>query len=212
MEAVSHYHPHLERHPAGGRAAKSETLPRPLTASSPYALLALVPLVVGATGLVAWAPALGLSLCIALGAVVRGLVEWYWLVRDRQKADRWIRMHPRGRPTSGVVAARIGELTAPGMRRSLARSLRNAVRAAMRPPTLSASPMDLAGVRSEAPVIESIAARLADLEWPVNARGVLLTLDLLTNAHGGSPLYERSQREELHTALARVRAALDNHR
>ncbi len=212
MEAVSHYHPHLERHPAGGRALESETLPRPRTASLPYALLALVPLVVGATGLIAWAPALAVSLCIAIGAVVRGLVEWYWLVRDRQKADHWIRMHPRGHPTSGLVVSRIGELTAPSMRRILARSLRNAVTAAMRPPTLSASPMDLAGVRSEAPVIESIAARLAELERPVNARGVLLTLDLLTNAHGGSPLYERSQREELHETLTRVRAALDNRR
>ena len=56
-------------------------------------------------------------------------------------------------------------------------------------------------MRTESATIQRLADRLAELRRPVNSRGVVLTLDLLTNAGGASPLYDRSQRDRLRRSL-----------
>jgi hypothetical protein len=163
-----------------------------------------------AIGLVDW------RLGAFLGAAALALgTSWglIWLVRrsrERTQADRWIRGHRYLQPTPDLVARRAAELTAPKMRRLLATSLRNAVRKSQRRAALSASPLNSSAVRDEALLVGQLADRLADLEQPVNARGVLLTQDLLT--HGGSPLYGRATRQELESALLSVLAALENGR
>jgi hypothetical protein len=58
-------------------------------------------------------------------------------------------------------------------------------------------------------LIGRLADRLADLQRPVNALGIVLTLDLLTNRQGGSPLYERQYRDKLRSTLQSTLSALD---
>jgi hypothetical protein len=182
-------------------------LPRLIRAAAPYVA---VPILLIAIGLVDRRLGIFLAAVAIAAGLSRGIV---WIVqrsREHARADRWIRGHRYLHPAPDLVARRSAELTAPGMRRMLAKSLRDAARKSQRGPVLSASPLNAAAVRDEAVLIERLADRLADLEQPVNARGVLLTRDLLT--HGGSPLYGRAERQELESALLSVMAAVENGR
>ena len=89
------------------------------------------------------------------------------------------------------LAWRVEELVTPKNRLDLAHTLRSLVREADARYLPSASPVNRVAVRAEAETLLAVAARLADLERPVAARGVLLVDRLLVD--GFSPLYDREQ-------------------
>ena len=97
------------------------------------------------------------------------------------------------------LAWRVEELVSTKNRLDLAHSLRSLVRDA-RPSYLpSASPFNRLAVRAESDQLLAIAARLADLERPVAARGIVLLDRLLTD--GSGPLYDRERQEDFGPTL-----------
>jgi len=105
------------------------------------------------------------------------------------------------------LAWRVEELVATKNRLDLAHSVRSLVRDA-RPSYLpSASPFNRLVVRAESDQLLAVAARLADLERPVAARGVVLLERLLTD--GSGPLYDRDRVDEFGSTLDTILDALE---
>ncbi len=75
------------------------------------------------------------------------------------------------------------------------------------PWALTASPVNFAAARTQVPLLRRLSDRLADLDRPVSARGVLLVEQLLTDGFG--PLYERERAGELRPALITAFRALE---
>ena len=71
----------------------------------------------------------------------------------------------------------------------------------------SASPFNRLVVRAESDALLAVAARLADLERPVAARGVVLLERLLTD--GSGPLYDRDRVDEFGSTLDTILGALE---
>ena len=111
-----------------------------------------------------------------------------------------------GMPTT-LTAWRADELTAPGNRLELARSLHRLVRSADARTLPGAIPLNRIVVREEAEVLRALAGRLEDLDRPVAARGVLLVDRLVTDGYG--PLYVPYRAGELHWTLPRIAKSLD---
>jgi hypothetical protein len=105
------------------------------------------------------------------------------------------------------LAWRVEELVATKNRLDLAHSLRSLVRDAGPRYLPTASPVNRLAVRSESETLLAVAGRLADLERPVAARGVVLTERLLIDASG--PLYDRELVDDLPTYLDTALAALE---
>lgn len=105
------------------------------------------------------------------------------------------------------LAWRVEELVGTKNRLDLAHSVRSLVRDA-RPSYLpSASPFNRLVVRAESDALLVVAARLADLERPVAARGVVLLERLLTD--GSGPLYDRDRVDEFGSTLDTILGALE---
>ncbi len=105
------------------------------------------------------------------------------------------------------LAWRVEELVGTKNRLDLAHSVRSLVRDA-RPSYLpSASPFNRLVVRAESDQLLAVAARLADLERPVAARGVVLLERLLTD--GSGPLYDRDRVDEFGSTLDTILDALE---
>jgi hypothetical protein len=105
------------------------------------------------------------------------------------------------------LAWRVEELVATRNRLDLAHSVRSLVRDA-RPSYLpSASPFNRLVVRAESDQLVAVAARLADLERPVAAGGVVLLDRLLTD--GSGPLYDRDRQDEFGPTLDLILDALE---
>ena len=105
------------------------------------------------------------------------------------------------------LAWRVEELVGTKNRLDLAHSVRSLVRDA-RPSYLpSASPFNRLVVRAESDALLAVAARLADLERPVAARGVVLLERLLTD--GSGPLYDRDRVDEFGSTLDTILGALE---
>ena len=105
------------------------------------------------------------------------------------------------------LAWRVEELVGTKNRLDLAHSVRSLVRDA-RPSYLpSASPFNRLVVRAESDALLAVAARLADLERPVAARGVVLPERLLTD--GSGPLYDRDRVDEFGSTLDTILGALE---
>jgi len=90
---------------------------------------------------------------------------------------------------------RVEELVATKNRLDLAHALRSLVRDSSTRYRPTASPVNRVAVRAQSGTFLSLAARLADLERPVTARGVVLTDRLLID--GSGPLYDRDRVDEL---------------
>ena len=105
------------------------------------------------------------------------------------------------------LAWRVEELVAPKHRLELARSIRSLVREASPRYLASASPVNRVAVRAAAETLLVAAARIADLERPVAARGVLFVERLLVD--GSSPLYDRERADELPVYLDKALDALE---
>jgi hypothetical protein len=103
---------------------------------------------------------------------------------QRGLADDWIRAGREARPNR--FDWRIRQLTAPGERRLLARSLRRVV-ADLAPGAHPEIAPNREALRPHLDRLEMLAERLDDTERPVSAAGILAVRDLLTDPH--SPLF-----------------------
>jgi hypothetical protein len=105
------------------------------------------------------------------------------------------------------LAWRVEELVATRNRLDLAHSVRSLVRDAEPRYLPSASPFNRLAVRAEANRLLAVAARLADLERPVAARGVVLVDRLLTD--GSGPLYDRELADDFGPTLDQILDTLE---
>jgi hypothetical protein len=178
--------------------------PRSPQKVSVTALLAVaaVPTAIGIAGLVPREPALALGVMFALAAGSQAALARLALQRERRRADRMILA---GRRTEDL-SWRLDELTSPTERRSLARSLERLVRTLDGRYRPGASPVNRPAARPLAPRFEALAAQLADVERPVDPRGVVLVERLL--ADESSPLYSGERAGELPRSLDDAFAAL----
>jgi hypothetical protein len=100
------------------------------------------------------------------------------------------------------LAWRAEEVVATRNRLDLAHSVRSLVHDAEPRYLPSASPFNRLAVRPETDRLNDVAARLADLERPVAARGVVLLDRLLTD--GSGPLYDRELADDFGAALDQI--------
>jgi hypothetical protein len=128
-------------------------------------------------------------------ALWRGLERWK--ARRTLRAARWaadselaLRASPPLR-----LAWRVEELVATKHRLDLAHSLRSLVRDAAPRYLPSPSPVNRLAVRAESETLLALADRIADLERPVAARGVVMLERLLIDPSG--PLYDRERVDDL---------------
>jgi hypothetical protein len=163
-------------------------------------MLALIPAVGGIVGVIPREAGLAFGAILLCAAGVRAGLERLSLHQERARADRLILA---GRRTD-ELGWRLAELTSAHERRQLARSLHGLVRLLDPRYLPGASPVNRPAARPLAPRIEALAARIGDLERPVDARGVLLVDRLLTD--GAGPLYARARADEL---PGRIEDALD---
>jgi hypothetical protein len=105
------------------------------------------------------------------------------------------------------LAWRVEELVSTKSRLDHAHAFRSLVRDASPKYLPAAAPVNRVAVRAQADVVLEIAARIADLDRPVAARGVVLADRLLTEA--SSPLYDRDLVDELPDLLAVTLVALE---
>ena len=137
----------------------------------------------------------------------QGARGWRARARARHDADAWLRASAGRFDNHPAYAWRTAQLTSPRERRLLARSLHAVVQDVRKPRGLSPSPINRRGLAPQADAIEELSQRLADLERPVTAAGILLVHDLLTN--GGSPLYLHGRVADLRKTLSRIRTTLE---
>jgi len=105
------------------------------------------------------------------------------------------------------LAWRVDELVGTKNRLDLAHAIRSLVRDANPRYLPSASPVNRPAIRAYSDELLAIAARLADLERPVAARGVVLADRLLVD--GSGPFYDRERVGELPSYLDAALAALE---
>jgi hypothetical protein len=105
------------------------------------------------------------------------------------------------------LAWRVEELVSTKNRLDLAHSIRSLVRDAQTRYMPSASPFNRLAVRAESDQLGAVAARLADLERPVAARGVVLVERLLTDGSGS--LYDSELASDFGPTLDAVLDALE---
>ena len=134
------------------------------------------------------------------------LVRPLRVARERRSADRAL-LASNGSPISATFAWRIAELTAPRERRVLAHSLRGVVDDVLSRRLPGAAPINRIGLLPHTRGLLALAARLEQLDRPVEARGILLVRELLTT--GGGPLYLDGDVGELSVDLAEIHEALD---
>jgi hypothetical protein len=183
-------------------------LPRPFGAALPLAALAVLPLGCAAAGLLSWIAALGVAAGLVFIAFVRGSLAAEALQALRRTADGLLRTGVEPKPQSALLAWRTGEVTSTRNRKILVHSLQGIVRELEGRSLPSAVPLNRAGSRSELGLIRRLSDRLADLDRPVSARGILAVQKLLTDGIA-SPLYVRERVSELRPALERCLAELD---
>jgi len=116
-------------------------------------------------------------------------------------------MRPEGRDQAAAILAALGGVDNIDEIEPCTTRLRSLVRDA-RPSYLpSASPFNRLVVRAESDQLVTVAARLADLERPVAARGVVLLDRLLTD--GSGPLYDRDRQDEFGRTLDLILDAVE---
>lgn len=190
-----------------GRRASAETdaLPSPLRSAAPYAVILAAAPVMAAGRAITWRWALAMATAALVAAAGAGAWGWMRRVMVCDLADRWIATGAGAPPADAVVTQRRAQLSSTREQRMLATSLRRLVAAAQEPARVSARvPTDRRAVRAEAAAIERLAAHLADVNTPVEARSVALVHLLVSDA--GSPLYRNGQPggEDLHRRLTQV--------
>ena len=137
-------------------------------------------------------PPFGFSAFGAVAGVVERMRQRRELAAARRGADRDILRH---RLPSLRHSWRIAELVAPKNRLELARTIRTTVADAQQRYALNARPVNRRAVRNDAERLLALGDRLADIDRPVEARGVLLAQHLLSEE--SSPVYDPTRPEAL---------------
>ena len=145
------------------------------------------------------------GLLVALGQVARMRLA---LARRRRTADRLLRTGVKVHPQSELLTWRAAELTSDRTRRMMARSLGGIVREVEHPSLVTAVPLNRRGLRPDLPLVRSLIDRLASVERPVTAHGMVLVEQLLTDGFS-SPFYLGGRREEVSGTVEHCLAALD---
>lgn len=158
-------------------------------------------------GALSWSVAGALIAASLAAGGVRAFVEAYRRDRLRNWTDAWLAGDTARRPATTLVSSRDRELTSHREREMLARSVRRLAHDSRRNALPGASPANLRAARAQAQLLDLLAERLEDLNRPVPASGVALTLRLLTDPSG--PLYDRGHADELGAAIARALLALE---
>lgn len=185
----------------------TSSAPRPVHAGLVVAFVGSIPLLAGLTDLIR--PLSGLVFAGIFAAIggLRGSIVYVELRGDRRAADRELRLGSRAQLGSAATAWRARELTSARHRTALARSVARTERDASPAWLPGASPLNRAAVRPQADLFRRLAERLADLDRPVSARGVLEVEDLLTSSE--SPLYARERAHEMQASLLACVRALE---
>jgi hypothetical protein len=153
-----------------------------------------------------------LTLAAATGLLLVGIVRLgqarLGLARQRRAADLLLRTGVRVHPQSELLVWRAAELISDRNRRTLARSLNRLVSELERPALVSAVPLNRRGVRPHRALLHALAGRLAELERPVTAQGMVLVEELLTDGYT-SPLYLGGHAEDVPRVVNRCLLALN---
>lgn len=130
---------------------------------------------------------------------VRTPRAWLERRRERRTADEWI-----AHGFDSRFRWRVAELTSDAERRLLARELRGVVSEVYGTRLPGPTPLRLGALRPHVLLLDAIADRLARLDEPVEASGILAVRELL--ASPGSVLYAPSRDAEppLRAVLARL--------
>jgi hypothetical protein len=184
--------------------ARSDAPARPLPALLPWAAAAAVALAAG------WAAGLRIpdSIVLPVALVLLGLIKTWqrWSARHRRRtvADAWLRSGGRG----SQFQWRADELTSPGERHLLARSLRSVVRELGSPRAFRGTvPLNRQALRPHKDELAALAERLDDLGCPVAPAGILEVQRLLTSP--GSPLYLHAPEADLSETLTAIDRELE---
>jgi hypothetical protein len=181
-------------------------IPRPWIAALPLLALAAASFALDAAPDLPWIVGVVAAAFFLAAGAARALQRYLELRSLRATADRLIQREDTRIGQSAFLEWRAAELTKLSRRHSLARSLRHVVRE-LSPSTLpGASPLNRRAVRPYADRLAELARIVDDPVVTVNARGVLLAENLLTEA--ASPLYDRSRTPQLPVALRQVERAL----
>jgi len=195
-----------------GRWASSQPVraefrvPQPLhAAAAPFAAAAVAAL----AALVA-SPRVPLLLAVAfiLLTAFRALSALHDRSRLRRQADVLLRTGVQVHPQSRLLVWRAAELTGRRNRKALARSLRWIVLELERPALVTPVPVNRRAVRPHLELLQALVDRVAFLERPVAAQGMVLVEELVTDGLA-SPLYVGGRRADLRTVLGACFDALD---
>jgi hypothetical protein len=181
--------------------------PRPLRLGLPLVAFGLLPLSAGAAGLIRPLSGLVFAAILAAAGVLRASLAYHELLSLRRAADRELRLEPWPYLESSLVAWRSAELTSDHYRTAVARTLARTERDLSPARLPGASPLNRVAARPHADLLRRLAERLAAVDRPVTARGVLEVEDFLTSAD--SPLYERERAHELRASLLSCLNALE---
>ena len=169
--------------------------------------LALLPLACAVAGLVSPTSGLMLGGALFVAGALEATVGQAASVRERARADRLLLA---GHGSSPELEWRTEELTSDRQRQALAKSLRSLIASLGQNVVMTAQVVNRPAARAQRAKLTALADRLARLDKPVDARGVLMVRQLL--ADGGSPLYDRRRAEELPERLDTLVRALEPRR
>jgi len=185
------------------RGAKGNHLeldrPRPFRSGSSLALVAVLPLVGGLTGVIRPLSSLVLAGIFIVAGALRGSFAHFELTRLRRMADRELRLETSPYVRSTLAAWRAAELSSSRHRIALARMARRTERDLSPGKLPGASPLNRVAARPHADLLRQLAERLSALDRPVSPQAILGVEDLLTSPE--SPLYERERAYELRASL-----------
>jgi hypothetical protein len=179
---------------------------RQVGVASRIALVSVIGLTSAESGGVPWSVAFVLVAATALVVAARALLRRQAV---RVTADDLLRRGVKVNPHSMLLAGRAAELTSARNRRLISRTLSTIAREVERPSLALAVPIDRRAVAPHVGLLRAVAGRVARLERPVEARGMLLASELVTDGYG-SPLYAGGADCDVATVLGHCLVALDH--
>jgi len=188
------------------RAHESFRPPRPGRAAAIAGIPVLVPVVLGAVGILTWRAVILIVTPLLALVVLRVGFVWHDLWKSRRLADRLLGSNEVA-PPSPLAAWRAEELTSPGARRRLRRLTRGLIRESRASLGPGLSPSEEAAVRDAIVLLQRLDARLGDLQSAVTPSGVL-AVSSLVGSDRWSPLYYPERAADLGDALGDALALL----
>ncbi len=174
-------------------------VPHPLQAGLGLGVLGVVPLALGAGGLIRPLSGLVFAGIFLLAGALRSSLAYSELAGLRRAADDELRRRRKHYISSARVSWRSAELTSERHRRSLARAVAHTEHDLSAATLPGASPLNRVAARPHAQLFHELAERIAAVDVSADPRAVLQIEDLLTRPD--SPLYDRARAGELEATL-----------